>query len=48
MDQFLCENKKCIPVAWACDKIDDCGDNSDENSTNCVKGKLPIEWIDHN
>ena len=38
MDQFRCDNKKCIPVAWACDKIDDCGDSSDESKAHCIKG----------
>ena len=32
MDKFRCDNQKCIPVAWACDKIDDCGDYSDEST----------------
>ena len=47
MDQFRCENKKCIPVAWACDQIDDCGDDSDE-TTRCSKGILfVIMFIDY-
>ena len=40
MDQFRCDNEKCIPVAWACDKIDDCGDHSDESTIHCIKGKV--------
>jgi len=30
IDQLMCENRKCIPVAKACDGVDDCGDASDE------------------
>ncbi|XP_067905117.1 low-density lipoprotein receptor-related protein 3 isoform X2 [Heterodontus francisci] len=29
-DEFLCENGKCILSAWRCNKMDECGDNSDE------------------
>ncbi|XP_011301031.1 sortilin-related receptor [Fopius arisanus] len=39
---FLCNNNKCVPYWWKCDRVDDCGDQSDElgcNSTN-----LP-EWV---
>ena len=34
-NQFLCENKKCIPDQWKCNGIDDCGDQSDEDAKNC-------------
>lgn len=27
---FQCNNKKCVPYWWKCDKVNDCGDNSDE------------------
>ena len=27
---FHCNNNECIPFWWKCDKVDDCGDNSDE------------------
>ncbi|XP_046432202.1 sortilin-related receptor-like isoform X1 [Neodiprion fabricii] len=27
---FMCNNKKCVPYWWKCDRVDDCGDNSDE------------------
>ena len=28
--QFQCNNGRCIPNTWKCDKADDCHDNSDE------------------
>ena len=30
MNQFSCENKKCVPITSVCNEVDDCGDNSDE------------------
>ena len=40
MNQFRCSYGACIPITWACDGINDCGDESDEN-THCVfKSKL--------
>ncbi|XP_030759399.1 putative vitellogenin receptor [Sitophilus oryzae] len=37
-ESFECGNKKCVPKEWVCDGADDCGDNSDENSTICRSG----------
>ncbi|XP_074865161.1 low-density lipoprotein receptor-related protein 3 isoform X3 [Carettochelys insculpta] len=33
-DEFRCVNGKCIPNAWKCNSMDECGDNSDER--NCT------------
>ena len=38
MNQFRCTNDTCIPISWACDGVDDCGDNTDENKITCVTG----------
>lgn len=30
-DQFSCDNGLCKPALWVCDRVNDCGDWSDEN-----------------
>ena len=30
MNQYRCKNGTCIPMMWACDNMNDCGDDSDE------------------
>ena len=39
MDQFYCGNNTCIPIAWACDGVSDCEDNSDETKY-CISGRI--------
>ena len=38
MDQFRCDDGKCIPIAWACDGFPDCDKKEDEESDTCIKG----------
>lgn len=42
-DQFSCQNGRCIPRAWSCDREDDCGDMSDEMS--CSESHMAIYHI---
>uniref|UniRef100_A0A669R080 MAM and LDL receptor class A domain containing 1 n=1 Tax=Phasianus colchicus TaxID=9054 RepID=A0A669R080_PHACC len=35
LDEFTCANKYCIPKDQLCDFVNDCADNSDENSAIC-------------
>ena len=37
---FHCNNNKCISEFMKCNGKDDCGDNSDENTADCLTGKL--------
>lgn len=43
-DEFKCSNGLCLPLQFACDDYDDCGDESDElgcrESRNYYKRKL--------
>nr|CAI5853201.1 unnamed protein product [Callosobruchus analis] len=36
-DEFECKNKRCIPWQWACDKMADCEDESDETEEVCLR-----------
>ena len=35
--EFMCDNKRCIPKHFVCDKEDDCFDFSDEEQSMCGK-----------
>lgn len=35
VDEFECDNKKCIPRHWVCNHVNDCGDNTDEDTSMC-------------
>ena len=48
--EFTCNNGKCIPAGWRCDKKDDCGDSSDEQNCgmyidNFSKNKILVFFI---
>uniref|UniRef100_A0A3B4FER3 LDL receptor related protein 1B n=1 Tax=Pundamilia nyererei TaxID=303518 RepID=A0A3B4FER3_9CICH len=54
-EQFSCQNGRCIPRSWSCDREDDCGDKSDEISCfptcepvtqfSCSSGRcISVEW----
>ena len=42
---FVCGNNKCIPMAWACDKDNDCGDNTDEDPRFCREFFHPLLFV---
>ena len=39
MDQFRCNDGKCIPIAWACDGFPDCDNSEDEDGDTCIEGE---------
>ena len=49
-NKFVCQNGKCIPSAYVCNGENDCGDNSDEEMTNCTSNidiKINLKKIFH-
>uniref|UniRef100_A0A182WHQ2 CUB domain-containing protein n=1 Tax=Anopheles minimus TaxID=112268 RepID=A0A182WHQ2_9DIPT len=48
--EFLCQNRKCIPIQLHCDGFDHCGDDSDEPES-CVQewsnGPMDRRWYAH-
>ncbi len=44
-DQFPCKNGYCIPRAELCDRVDQCGDGSDE-TYNCTGEQLASLTVD--
>uniref|UniRef100_A0A182NKH7 CUB domain-containing protein n=1 Tax=Anopheles dirus TaxID=7168 RepID=A0A182NKH7_9DIPT len=48
--EFLCQNRKCIPIQLHCDGFDHCGDNSDEPES-CVQEwsneRMDRRWYAH-
>uniref|UniRef100_A0A182STF9 CUB domain-containing protein n=1 Tax=Anopheles maculatus TaxID=74869 RepID=A0A182STF9_9DIPT len=48
--EYLCQNRKCIPIQLHCDGFDHCGDNSDEPES-CVQewsnGPMDRRWYAH-
>ena len=43
--EFFCENENCIAQVLRCDKLDNCGDNSDEK--NCIYEDGQITFSSH-
>lgn len=44
-NQYLCNNKKCIPINWKCNGNNDCGDNSDEHAQAGCEGNNVDIWL---
>ena len=42
LGQSRCDNGYCVWSSWFCDGNNDCGDNSDEDETNCGRMVLLI------
>lgn len=42
--QFACQNGRCIPENWRCDRDDDCRDQSDESSSCGESLNFPLHF----
>lgn len=41
MDEFRCDNGKCLPGPWQCNTVDECGDGSDEGNCSAPASEPP-------
>ncbi|KAG7214555.1 hypothetical protein CRUP_027264, partial [Coryphaenoides rupestris] len=41
LHQFQCANHLCVSASFVCDRLDDCGDASDEQPNLCRKAARP-------